>query len=430
MLDDTFRRTDFTDSEPTQAARDGRVRRRRVFFVSGFDPHGPRRYHRLYREEAERQAAISGYEVSTGRLNWPGEEPEAGGPWFSVSGRSAGGAGRAVVENLRWDDIAREQMRRSTLSIYGLMVRALWRFAVSGALGGMIRLRKSVVIAAFYPVGLALFYLAASLGLGLGAASVFADMLGLPLWTGAPAGLVVAAAALTAARRMDRHAYAFYLICDYAHAAAHAEGGDPELDRRMEAFGRRIAAVWALGDCDEVLVVGHSSGAQVAVQALAAALRVGAGATKGPKLSLLTLGQAIQMSSLLPGAAGLRRDLAFLGDSDLVDWVDVTAPADGACFALTDPVAATGARPGLRNPKIISAAFRRTLSPATRRRLRWRYFRRHHQYLRAFERPGDYDYFAITAGPLSLAARFAARGSSPKAQRRSVRSFAAAEAPA
>jgi hypothetical protein len=58
---------------------------------------------------------------------------------------------------------------------------------------------------------------------------------------------------------------------------------------------------------------------------------------------------------------------------------------------------------------VISAAFRRTLRPETFRPLRWRFFRLHFQYLCAFDRPGDYDYFAITAGPLTLAQRFAGR---------------------
>lgn len=62
-----------------------------------------------------------------------------------------------------------------------------------------------------------------------------------------------------------------------------------------------------------------------------------------------------------------------------------------------------------RGPLVISAAFSQTLSPERWRRLRRRYFRLHFQYLCAFDRPGDYDYFRITAGPMTLAERFAER---------------------
>jgi hypothetical protein len=44
--------------------------------------------------------------------------------------------------------------------------------------------------------------------------------------------------------------------------------------------------------------------------------------------------------------------------------------------------------------------------------LRRRFFRLHFQYLCAFDRPGEYDYFRITAGPLTLAERFRGRGHS------------------
>ena len=67
------------------------------------------------------------------------------------------------------------------------------------------------------------------------------------------------------------------------------------------------------------------------------------------------------------------------------------------------------ATPGKRWPLVISAAFSQTLSPERWQELRRRFFRLHFQYLCAFDRPGDYDYFRITAGPLTLADRYRGR---------------------
>ena len=67
---------------------------------------------------------------------------------------------------------------------------------------------------------------------------------------------------------------------------------------------------------------------------------------------------------------------------------------------------------GQRWPLVVSAAFTQTLSPARWKELRWRFFRLHFQYLSAFDRPGDYDYFRITAGPVTLARRYAGRAPS------------------
>ena len=94
-------------------------------------------------------------------------------------------------------------------------------------------------------------------------------------------------------------------------------------------------------------------------------------------------------------------------------WVDVTAPGDGCAFALCDPVAVTGvADADKRWPLVLSAAFTQTLSPERWKVLRWRFFRLHFQYLCAFDKPGSYDYFRITAGPLTLKQRFADREAS------------------
>ena len=88
-------------------------------------------------------------------------------------------------------------------------------------------------------------------------------------------------------------------------------------------------------------------------------------------------------------------------------WVDVTAPWDGCSFALCDPVAVSGHGDGRKNgPLVLSAAFTQTQSDARWRALRWRFFRLHFQYLCAFDQPGFYDYFQITAGPHTLRDRF------------------------
>ena len=116
------------------------------------------------------------------------------------------------------------------------------------------------------------------------------------------------------------------------------------------------------------------------------------------------------MVSFLPGATRLRADLHYLSASTELTWVDVTAPGDGCAFALCDPAGVSGVAPDAQTgPLILSAAFTQTLRPETWKRLRWRFFRLHFQYLCAFDNPKDYDYFQITAGPISLSERYSGR---------------------
>jgi hypothetical protein len=290
-----------------------------------------------------------------------------------------------------------------------------------------MRLRKGPVIAALYPVVFLLVQLGLAIAAGWVAFRVIAAgvaLVGLPailaVLPGAIAGGALGYLVLRWFRTQDGRFFAYYLMHDYAFSARWNGANPAALEARMAAFGDAIADALD-GPVDEVLVVGHSSGAHLAVSVLADLIRAGRVPEAGPALAFLSLGQVVPMMSFLPAAHRLRGDLQFLSESEPLTWVDVTAPGDGCAFALCDPVAVSGvAREGKRWPLVLSAAFSQTLSPARWRALRWRFFRLHFQYLCAFDRPGDYDYFAITAGPVTLAERYHGRAPSKSRIERAV----------
>ena len=381
------------------------VRRRRVFYIPGYDPIHPRRYRELYRKEGAEQAEISGYAID---LQAKRGKKRYG---WSVRGEMDGATVDAEFDVLVWSDIVRDSMERGIVGTYLLMIRTAWVYIASGALFRLMRLRKGPVIAALYPVGFLLVQLLIALGLAWGLGTLLAAYVHPWLFW---AGLIVVPFALEWFRRKDNKFFAYYLMHDYAYSARHRGAEPPELETRMAKFTAEIADAMR-SDVDEVLVVGHSSGAHLAVSVLADLIRLGYVPANGPTLSFLSLGQVVPMVSFLPDAKRLRRDLAFLCTRDELTWVDVTAPGDGCAFALCDPVAVSGVAPeeGKRWPLILSAAFTQTLSPERWKALRWRFFRLHFQYLCAFDQPGDYDYFRITAGPMTLSERFEDRPPSP-----------------
>ncbi|MEM9754603.1 MAG: hypothetical protein AAF914_01345 [Pseudomonadota bacterium] len=411
------------------------VSRRHVLFIPGFDPAPARAHRERYRREGAAQAAISGYRLSVTAV------PGAPDRWETEL--ECGGLGaRARIEVLVWSDLVRSAMAPGPWSSYAKLIGTAWAYIGSGALFRLMRLRKGPVIAALYPVAglIAQGVLALCAGMAVGYL-VLVGSEGLLAWIGGlgataspwafPAVLAVCAALVTivlvlrAFRRWDGRVLVHYLMQDYAFAAAEGGAYPAALNARLSHFAARIAQA-VDDDVDEVLVIGHSSGAYLAVSAVAEALADGlpAGAKR---ISLLTLGHVVPMVSFLPRAHRLRTDLAALSMSEDITWVDVSAPGDGCAFALCDPVSVTGvARPGKRWPVVLSAAFRQTLSPETWAALRWRFFRLHFQYMCAFDRPGDYDYFAITSGPVTLADRFSGRAPSasrietPVNQHRSV----------
>lgn len=397
------------------------VKTRRVFYIPGYDPIHPRRYRELYRSEGRAQAEISGYDLtlspkqSDGNYDW------------QVDALIDGTDVRADVEVLVWSDIVRDSMANSILATYWQLIRTAWIYITTGALWRLTRLRKGPVIAALYPVGM----LVAQLMLACLVAYVVGSLTAngvrmleevvfgpIALWSRwFEETLIVSVMAgglgfwltLRWFKSKDSKFFAYYLMHDYAYSAKTRGENPAELEARMAIFQSEIAAAMN-SDVDEVLVVGHSSGAHLGVSILSDLIREHGVASNGPKLSFLSLGQVVPMVSFLPNAYRLRADLQFLSTQSGFTWVDVTAPGDGCAFALCDPVSVSGvATSEKRWPLVFSAAFTQSLSPKRWKELRWKFFRLHFQYMCAFDRPRDYDYFQITAGPQTLGDRYADR---------------------
>lgn len=386
------------------------VRRRRVFYIPGYDPFPPRRYRELYRREAALQATVSGYDIAIKA----GIEGDGFG--WQVSSQIDGQHSQSEVEVLNWSDIVQDSRPDSVYLTYRDLVKTVWIYVSTGAVFRLMRLRKGPLLAAFYPLvslfaqavfaaslGWAMFRVATLMGQELGGTASIVTP------SAAVLGAAVTALVLRWFRDHDGRFFAYYLMHDFAHSASRWGAYPPELEARLTVFKARIEEAMA-SDADEVLIVGHSSGAHLAVSVLSDVLRSRTTSHHDPALALLSLGQVVPMVSFLPKATRLRRDLQYLSQSQDLMWVDVTAPGDGCCFSLCDPVAVSGlATPKKFHPLVFSAAFTQSLSAERWRELRWRFFRLHFQYICAFDRPKDYDYFQITAGPKTLAVRYAAR---------------------
>lgn len=361
----------------------------------------PRRYRELYRAEGGKQAEISGY-----HLHLQGKPAGGARYGWTVETDISGQHTHADVTFLLWSDIVSTSMERSIFGTYLLLFETAWRYIRSGVLWRLMKLQKGPVIAALYPIIMLLVQLALAVLVWGGISSLLAHYLH-PL-VGIALGAVAFGLLMRWFKKKDGKFFVYYLMHDYAFSAKYDGAHPPQLEARMTEFRHEIEAALD-GDVDEVLIVGHSSGAHLGVSILADLLAERPLSAKDPKLGFLTLGQVIPMVSFLPGAWKLRKDLNALSTEQSLTWVDVTAPGDGCTFALCDPVSVSGADPDQGTkiwPLVFSAAYRESLSKDLFDSLKWRFFRLHFQYLCAFDRPRDYDYFQITAGPVSLSERF------------------------
>ena len=242
----------------------------------------------------------------------------------------------------------------------------------------------------------------------------FGHSLGLPIWVSLPLGVVAGFAWIKAIEAILNRIFFWQLLNDWVFNWQHGRGARLDYERRLDAFADHIlsalAARNAAGDVvDEVMIVGHSSGgltaAEVTARLLAKDAEIG---RSGPVLSLVTLGSGLPLVAIQPSATRLRAEIARLVTDRRVVWCDFHAPQDWMNFPGFNPSDELdldlNGQP-VANPLVRSARFRDLLSPDTYRRVRFRPFRMHFQFLLANERPGAYDFFAMILGPQPLRQR-------------------------
>ena len=368
-----------------------RVKRRHVFYIPGYDPRGPSHYHRLYKEEAAKQAAINGLNCEMGPRRSTGPLESM---WDIRSATTA-----TAYSYLRYDDLMRARWAKTNWQVLREILRYAVLFIRRGVFGRVLLVSWPMLVTMLYAPGLVLLGVLLALLAGLGVGSIAG-------WIAGLAVAVLTFGALVQLRApLEDKITAFWLARILSFISDQGSENLPELDRRIDAFAERIGNVARHDPPDEILVVGHSVGTQLAVSVAARVLRLEPSA----QLSLLTLGHTIPLQSLQPGAEKFRAELAEVAASSRVAWIDVSAAIDSACFPLTDPVTTSGlwqADPAHPSPKLVSARFPKLFTPETYAKLRRQFQRAHFQYLMAAELAGDYDYFLITVGDRTLAGRF------------------------
>ncbi len=371
-----------------------RVARRTVFYIEGYDQRGPSHYHALYRDEAAKQQTVNGLAMRVGPCRTLDDISSA----WTIS------APRTETEYvfLRYDDLMRARRPRTNLAVLADFSKLGWAFITRGVYANMIRHSWPVALFfSFAPLLIVIALLIAGL-VAMVTGFLTSALIGLSVFPVAFAGLVMLRPWVEP--RLD----AFWLGRAAVFAAEMGTGEAPRMEERLDQFAARIARAVMDETIDEVLVIGHSVGSFLGVSASARALRQVGDAKV--RFSYLSLGQSIPMLGAQASAKIFREELMAVARDPRVTWIDVSAPSDPICYVLTDPLDACGLKqpdPHAPKPKLVSARYPKLFSPATYASMKRDFYRHHFQYLMASELPGEYDYFLITAGDMTLGQRFA-----------------------
>ncbi|MEH3144228.1 MAG: alpha/beta hydrolase [Methylobacterium frigidaeris] len=400
-----MRRIGFT---PPELAPDegGPVRRRQVFYVPGYDPEANRRYRALFVREFGRYARR--FDLPLHRVSPVVESPDGLSQSWTVEAGRAGWRTETAYEILLWDDLVRQDARRPLALSMLLLVAGLGHCLVTGKLFRLYGLNWKYGNVILYPFVLTLLLVLLAVGLGLGLAQILGDLAGavfgeLLLDVAATGlGLLGGVGTVLAATPLLDRIFLRQLINDWVFNWQHGNGWRPDYAARVDAMAGHVAARLDAGGADEVIIVGHSSGALAAVEVAARVLALRPAA----RLSVLTLGAGLPLVAINPRARRVRADIAALVASDRVVWAEYQAPQDWMNFPGFNPALDLGPPAGrVANPLIRSAQFRELIDPQAYPQVRRRPFRMHFQFLMANDRPGEYDIFALLFGPQSLRAR-------------------------
>lgn len=374
----------------------GRVRRRRVLYIHGFDPRGPGPYHAMFAEEAARASELAGTDVEVG----PRRREEMAAEWTVASGR-----GRDRVEAdyafLRWDDRVRARWSKQDVVLLGEVLAWTSRWSRLGFFGLARRRARALWMAMLsVPVAVGLYVLSALAVVGvLGfVAGALFHTIGLPFWAGVFPALVSLLLAPAVWHWLEAKLNVCWLSRCFTYMQGRAVRPAKDLDERDQAFAAAIAAAVADPAYDEVLVVGHSLGALHALSALARALRADPEIGRDGRLAFLTLGQPICVFTVQPEVEAFRADLSTVAEATQIPWLDVTSPSDPASACALDPFLHIEPPPPGRFIQR-SPRFHLFLTPERFRAIRRDPISFHFQYLRAPDVAGGFDYFAFVAGP-------------------------------
>jgi hypothetical protein len=380
------------DEDVRQRAKvEGRVivAKRLVFHVGGYDPITPHvsARRRFVRELArfERTWSVS---VSTGALQENADQAK-----WSVITRGPNWTVESDYRLVRWDDVIETYSSRTIWRRITLGVNAFVDFIWAGALWGYLRTNWYYAIFFLYPFIMFGAFIGAAF---VGAAYAFHRSESIPL--AAVVSLLILSALMLGPWRWLRLGA---LFDDWIFARDYIRTGNSDIKKRMDNIAREIVTAAHNSDADEILVIGHSLGAVLAVDLLDRALKLdhSLGST-GPPIVFLSIGSSILKIGLHRAASGFRAAVERVGQARGLFWGDCQARIDIMNFYNIDPMAEM-LLPSKYGPVIRLVEFSRMLERDVYRRIRLRFYRLHCQFVSGNDKRASYDYFMLTCGPIS-----------------------------
>jgi hypothetical protein len=191
------------------------------------------------------------------------------------------------------------------------------------------------------------------------------------------------------------------LFDDWIFSREYIRCVNSEIEQRLDRVAAELVAAASNSAADEILVIGHSLGAVLAVDLLDRALRLDPTLDRNKTpVTFLSVGSSILKIGLHPKAIRFRTAMERVANSRAIFWGDYQALIDLLNFYKSRPMAEMGlSTENEATVRIVRLS--RMLDDDMYRRIRFNYFRLHCQFVSGNDKRTSYDYFMLTCGPIS-----------------------------
>ncbi|MDI3561752.1 hypothetical protein [Bradyrhizobium sp. Arg816] len=363
--------------------------KRLVFHIGGYDPTTPPAgAERRFLREIERfqrtwtvEAIINDLCDSADQTKW---KVTTTGPNWQVE---------TNYHLVRWDDVIEGFSRRSIGSRIPLGLLAFLDFVLAGTLWRYLLTNWRYALFFLYPFVMFGLLMATAVLIGVLAFKVTGST---PVAAGG--GLFGVAAVLAGPWRW---LHLGDLFDDWIFSRKYIRFGHSEIEQRLDRLATELVAAASSSAADEILVIGHSLGAVLAVDLLDRALKLdpALGRTKTP-VTFLSVGSSILKVGLHPEAVRFRATVERVANSRAIFWGDYQALVDPLNFYKSRPMAEMGLSTD-NEATVRVVRFSRMLDDDIYRRIRLNFFRLHSQFVSGNDKRTSYDYFMLICGPIS-----------------------------
>lgn len=302
------------------------IRKRRIFYLCGYDPRSARHYHNLYKTEAAAWANIAdkNIEVSARKKTQAHE--------ISWSAQNLTDDVCCEYSYLVWDDIVRANWPREPLSMFLNSAKAYFRYVVDANWQALKSLPQTPVLVLFYPL-IAFFLL---LCFSFIIFQLSNQLLPLVIPQGelllakiATAGILIFIICFILFQKLK----SIWLLRLYLYHDSVSRKHPATLDERLNIFAEYCSqALKNSSEYDEILLISHSYGTVIAPVLLNKILSE----CKAPQnFTFITLGQLSPMANMIKTDDYFHPHYIQLAHQAF-NWLDISSPADGVCFSLLE----------------------------------------------------------------------------------------------